>query len=62
MRPKSLKTFAVVEIIGSSMDRGTEKVLYISKSVSGAEKFAWRKRKELEKAGKDPTTILVRML
>lgn len=62
MRPKSLKSFAVVEIIGDGMDKDWEKVLYVSKTVSGAEKYAWKKRKELEKAGKDPTVILVRML
>ena len=54
-------TFSVVEICGDADTAGWEKVLYSCKTISTAEKWARKKRKEMEKAGKEPERILVRM-
>ena len=53
--------FTVVEICGDADTAGWEKVLYSCRTITTAEKWARKKRKELEKAGKDPERILVRM-
>jgi hypothetical protein len=58
---KKMHVFTVVEICGDADTAGWEKVLYSCRTVTTAEKWARRKRRELKKAGKDPERILVRM-
>lgn len=61
--PKPKKTtYCVVEIQGDEGSPPWEKVLYSCKNLPVAEKHAKQKRKEFVKAGKDPETILVRMI